>query len=312
MDIRDRRALKAAAEDAISAASYDPRKLILIHMGASVALSLLLALVDYLLEQQIGGTGGLSGVGSRAILETVQTVLMVGQLVAASFWQIGYVYVALRISRRQNVGPGSLLEGFRRFGPVLRLGLTETLLYSGLGMLCVYAAFTIFGMTPWAEPMMQAYESGSEEALLAAIDACIVPLMGVVAVVMLVVMAPYAYRLRMAQYVLMDHPGAGAMASIRMSRLMMYRNRINLFKVDLSFWWFYALEMLVTMIAYGDVLLPMFGVELPWSATVSYYVFLVLCYVGQLALYWWRGNTLQVTYAMCYDALLPKKENTEE
>lgn len=307
MDIRDRRGLKAAAEEALGAASHDPRKLILIHTAASVALSLVLALVDYLLEEQIGGTGGLSGVGNRAILETVQTVLMVAQLAAVLFWQIGYVFVALRISRRQSVGPESLLEGFRRFGPVLRLRLMETLLYGGRCLICIYAGSVIFSMTPWAAPMQAAYEIGTEEALLLAMDECIVPLMGIVAVLMLLLMVPYAYRLRMADYVLMDRPKTGAMEAIRKSRLLMYRNRMNLFKVDLSFWWFYALEMLVTMIAYGDILLPIFGVELPWSATVSYYVFLVLCYIGQLVLYWWRGNTVQVSYAMCYEALLPKE-----
>lgn len=311
MDIKDRRGLKAAAEEALAAASYDPGKLILIHTGVSVALALVLSLVDYLLEQQIGGTGGLSGVGNRAILETVQTVLTVAQLVAVLFWQIGYVFVALRISRRQSVGPESLLEGFRRFGPVLRLQLSLGFQYMGVGILCIYAASAVFGMTPWAQPMMEAYEIGTEEALLQAVEECMVPLMGIVAVVLLVVMVPYAYRLRMAEIALMDRPEKGAMMAIRVSRLLMRRNRLNLFKVDLSFWWFYALETLVTMIAYGDILLPLFGVELPWTATVNSYVFLVLCYIGQLILYRWRGNTVQVTYAMCYQALLPKEENVK-
>ena len=308
MDIRDRRGLKAAAEDALQAASYDPKKLILIHTAASAVLSLILSLVDHVLEQQIGGTGGLGGVGSRAVLETVQMVLTAAQVAAVLFWQIGYVFVALKISRREEAGPKSLFEGFRRFGPVLRLRLIVGLLYMGLGFICMYAASWIFSLTPWAEPLNAVYENATEEALLLAMEECILPLTAILAAVMLVVMVPYAYRLRMAEFALMDDPSAGAMAAIRKSRFMMRRNKFKLFKVDLSFWWFYGLEMLVTVIAYGDLILPMFGVELPWSATVSYYVFLVLCYAGQLALYWWRGNTVQVTYAMCYEALLPKEE----
>ena len=307
MDIRDPKGLKTAAEQALNEASFDPRKLILIHTGASVALSLILALVDWLLEQQIGGTGGLSGVGSRAILETAQTVLMYAQLAAVLFWQIGYVFVSLRIVRRQPVGPGSLLEGFRKFGPVLRLRLMETLLYTCMGLTCVYGGAIVFGLTPWASPLEEAMEVGTEEALLLAAQECALPLTVLTAVFALVLFVPYAYRLRMTSYILMDHPQVGAKGAIRLSRLMMHRNRMNLFKVDLSFWWFYGLETLVALIAYGDYLLPMLGVELPWSATVSYYVFLVLCYIGQLALYWWKGNTVQATYALCYEALLPKE-----
>ena len=75
MDIRDRRGLKAAAREDLAAASYEPRKLILIHTGVTVVLALIIGLLDYLLEQQIGGTGGLGGVGTRSMLETVRTLL---------------------------------------------------------------------------------------------------------------------------------------------------------------------------------------------------------------------------------------------
>lgn len=308
MDIRDRKGLKAAAAEALASASYDPKKLIVMHTAASVVVALALSLMDHMLQNQIGGTGGLSGVGHRAVLETAQTVLMVAQFVAAMFWQIGYIFVALRISRRQEIGPESLLEGFRQFGPVLRLRLSLGFLYTGMGILCMYAASTLFSLTPWAAPMMEAVEVGTEEAMLQAVEACAVPLMGIMLLVMLVVMVPYTYRLRMTDFALMDNPRQGAMMAIRKSRFMMRGNRMDLFKMDLSFWWFYGLETLISMVAYGDLLLPMFGVELPWSETVSFYVFLILCYAGQLALYWWKGNEVQVTYAKCYEALLPREK----
>lgn len=307
MDIRNRRGLKDAAGRTLAEASYDPKKLILIHTGAVVALSLVLTLIDFALEEQISGTGGLGGVGVRSILETLQAVLLAGQVVAVLFWQIGYLFTALRISRKEPVGPGSLLEGFRQFFPVLRLRVILTLLYFGLTMLCIYGASILFSLTPLAEPIMTAYEIGTEEALLAAMDEVMLPMTAMVLLAMLVVLVPYSYQLRMTEYVLMDEPKAGAMYAIRKSRLMMRGNRINLLKLDLSFWWYYGLEMVVSTIAYGDILLPLFGVELPWSEKVSYYVFLILCYLGQLALYWWRGNEVQVTYAMAYQALLPDK-----
>ena len=121
MTIKDRSALKAAADQSLANASCDPKKLILIHSGALLALTLLLTVVDYLLEKGIGTTGGLSGMGLRSVLETVQTTLYVAQAVVLPFWQIGYVFVTMKLARGEQTGMTGLLEGFRRFGPVLRL-----------------------------------------------------------------------------------------------------------------------------------------------------------------------------------------------
>lgn len=311
MDIRDRRGLKQSAADSLAAASYDPRKLILIHTGAMVVLSLVLALIDYVLDQQIGDTGGLSGVGTRAVLETLQSVLMFGQVVALLFWQIGFIFASMQISRGKTATPETLLEGFRQFGPVLRLRLTLTLLYSGITLLSSYAASIIFSFTPWAKPLADATAIGTEEALYTAMEQVMLPLSGVLLVVMLIIMVPYTYRLRLTEYVLMDDPRAGAMNAVRTSRLLMRGNRLELLKLDLSFWWFYLCEMLVTVVAWGDMLMPLFGLELPWSDTVSYYLFLVLSYLCQLALYWWQGSHVRVTYAKFYEAVLPHEESEE-
>ena len=308
MDINDRRGLKRSAREALAGASYDPKKLILLYTGAMIALSLLLALVDHVLEAQIGNTGGLSGMGMRSVLETVQTVLMLGQMVALIFWQIGYVFVSMQISRGQPVGPESLLEGFRRFGPVLRLRLSLTAQYLGIGMISMYGASILLSVSPIAAPLLEAFNSGSEAALLEAMDQMMLPFLGAMAIAFLVIAVPYIYRLRLAEFTLMDDPKGGALRAVRNSRVLMQRNRFKLLKLDVSFWWFYLCEMLVMVLAYGDYILPLFGIQLPWSGDVSYYAFLVLSYLCQLALYWWKGNDVQVTYAKFYDALLPKEE----
>lgn len=311
MDIRNRRGLKLDAKAALEATSGDPKKIIMIHTGASAALALVLALLDYLLQQQIGNTGGLSGVGLRTILETTQAVLSYAELAALLFWQIGYVYIALQIGRGQNVQVNGLLEGFRQFGPVLRLRLVTMLLYSGVVFAGVYLGTMVFTLTPWSATLLSAYETGSEATIMAAMEASMLPMMAVVMPVLLALLVPYYYRLRMADYLLMDHPEMGAMMAIRISRLMMRGNRLQLLKLDISFWWFYILELLTVLVGYGDLILPMFGLKLPWSGTMSYFVFLVLFYLCQLALYWWKGNEVRVTYALAYDALLPKEKEED-
>ena len=86
------------------------------------------------------------------------------------------------------------------------------------------------------------------------------------------------------------------------SELTRYR-RLGLFKLDLSFWWFYLLNAGTLVLCYGDVLLNLMGVSLPWSEDVSYFLFLVLYAAAQLALYWWRKNEVDVTYAQVYTDL---------
>ena len=311
MDIYDRRGLKASARESLARAAYDPKKLILIHTGVTLVLSLVLALTDYLLERQIGGTGGLGGVGTRSVLETLQMALTAAQIIAVLFWQIGYVYAALRISRGQPAEPGHLLQGFRQVLPVLRLRLMVAVLYGAIGMMCVYLGILVFSFTPLADPVLVAFETGTEEAMLMAMEQMMPSLMCVIGGLMLVLMLPLYYRMRLAEYALMDDPRAGARQAIRRSRAMMRGNRVELLKLDLSFWWFYLCELLVAVVAYGDLFLPLLGLSLPWSATASYYVFFVLSCLCQLGLYWWKGNDVRITYAKFYEALLPKQDETQ-
>ena len=98
---------------------------------------------------------------------------------------------------------------------------------------------------------------------------------------------------------------------MRESRAMMHRNRFALFRLDLSLWWFYALQGLTVALCYSDMLLPMFGITLHWSESVSYFVFLCLSLLVQFVVYYLFMNRVSVTYATAYGALLPKEQPKE-
>ena len=101
MDIRNRRGLKEEAGRSLARASYNPRKLALIHTAVTVGVALLVTLLNYYLNHQMDNTvSGLSGMGSRRILATVQTTLQYIQAFAMPFWEIGFVFVALRLLRQ--------------------------------------------------------------------------------------------------------------------------------------------------------------------------------------------------------------------
>lgn len=316
MDISGRRALKAEARSALREGPCDHKKLILTHTGIAAAVVLVIALVNVYLDLRIADLGGLSGLGTRAALTTVQSVLQVANSLALPFWQMGYIFALLRLARRQQADTGTLLDGFRRFGPVLRFYLLKALLLAGIAMVCYYPSFFIFMLTPLATPflevLMPAVADASavdmtqlvlDDATMAAATEAMVPLVFIFLGVFLLVAVPVLYRLRMAEFALADDPGAGAFRAMRASTKMMKRKCWKLFRLDLSFWWFYALEALLAVICYGDVLLPLLGVQLPISDTAAYILFYSLNLVGQVALYWWRKNEVMTTYAVAYDQL---------
>ena len=127
MDLLDRRGLKNAAGDALAQASRNPKRIILIHTAVSLGIMLLVAVLDYVLSGQIENTSGLSGLGTRSVLTTVQSILQMVQMAVLPFWEIGYLYAAMKMAVKEPAEPGTLLEGFRLFGPLFRIMLLKGL-----------------------------------------------------------------------------------------------------------------------------------------------------------------------------------------
>ena len=300
--------------------AYNPSQVILIHTGAVLLLSLLLTVADYLLNRQISTTGGLSGMSYRAVLTTVQSLLRLVQTVALPFWQIGYTYYILRLAQRQEATAKDLLEGFRRFLPVLRLKILVGVLIMGLTVASAYVSSMLFVLSPWSAPFLEEMEAlaGStvnEEVLLEAISAMtrqvMVPMMLLFGACFLTGGAFLFFRYRLAELWLMDHPEGGALAALRSSRIAMRGNYKAMLMVDLKFWWFYLLEVLISLLGFGDVILSNLGVELTTDAFVVYLLFFGLYLLAQLALYWWKRNEVCATYAHAYLTLFPKTEPEE-
>lgn len=320
MDIRDRRTIRKAAEEALAANPGDPRKLALIYGGGTALLALVCSVITYMVGLQINNTGGLGNLGLRSILSTVQSVLPLAQSIFVLFLGFGYQSAVLRLARRQDCPPASLLDGFRRFGPIVRLALMQGLIYVALAIAASYVGAQVFVMTPLAgdylEIMMPLLSSTSvlssevvlDEATLAAATNAMLPAIPIIVVIFLAIAIPILYQYRMSTFALFDDPGRGAIAAMRESRGMMRKNRFQLFKIDLSFWWFYLAEGLIAVLAYGDVLLPMLGVVFPWSDTVSYFLFYILSLAFQTGLYYLFLNRVNVAYATVYEALRPQPQ----
>ena len=76
-------------------------------------------------------------------------------------------------------------------------------------------------------------------------------------------------------------------------------------KLDLSLWWYYLPVAAAMAVCYGDVLLPMLGVQLPLSETVASFGFYALYLLASFAVHYFLRNRAEVAYALAYDAVKP-------
>lgn len=285
-------------------------KLVLLHAGIPAALSLVLTALSYVLSSGIDGTGGLSGLGTRSLLESLQNMLQLCSMVFSLFWSYGYVRLVLSWTRGAEAEQHQLWAGFRRWGPVLRSLLLQTLVYFAVVFLACQLSSIVFAMSPFSESMMQLVEQMMTDASFVPTQEQLLQAMGAYLPFLLVGMAalviPVFYRLRLTQYALMDAPELGAIHAMRVSLSLTKGNCLRLLRLDLSYWWFYLLEIAVTVVYYGDLVLQLAGVETGLSAQVLLALSCVLGLALQLGLYVWRKNQVSTAYALVYDCLLPE------
>lgn len=294
------------------------RRLILIHAGIPLALALVLTFLNYLLSRQIADTGGLGGLGMRSVLETLQSMLQIVSSVFSIFWASGYVRVLLLWTRGKRTYDGDLLEGFRRWGAVLRSALLQAVIYLAVSILAIQISSFVFAATPLAKGMTQLVEQMLQDPSYMPTDAQLLdavrPYLPFLLVTLAVFVLPVAYRLRLMDFALMDAPEKGAFHALQMSLFATRRNCLKLVKLDFSFWWYYLLELVIGLVYYGDVLLELMGVDVGLSSEVLLFAACIIGLLLQLGLYVWRRNQVMTTYALVYENLkyVPEPERPQE
>lgn len=303
--------IKASAHRTLNSAAFDPKALAAIHTGAALALSLLLTVCNFLLTGNMDAATGLSQMNSRALLGTVQSVLSLAASLALPFWEIGFLGATLRNVRSADAMPRDLLSGFHRFGGVLRLYLLQFGMYLLVATACLQVSSLLFSFTPFWQDMMAEAQALLDTAAangqvslspqdIATLLPSMVPMYIIMLVLMGIVAIPLFYRFRMAFYALMDDTPS-ALAAMRASARIMRNKRMTLFRLDLQFWWFYAAQLLIAVIAYLDLLLPAVGVQLPVSEDAFFFITYSVHLVLQLLVAWQFTSRVQTTYAVCYD-----------
>lgn len=314
MDIRNIRHLHQSAGQAL-ARGRDPKKSVLAYAGVTALLGLVVMAGDFLISKRLESAVGLSNLGLNSMLSTIQMLLPLAQTLLTLCLGLGYQSAMLRIARGQYADHTDLKEGLRRFGPLLRCAILQYLLFLAVGMCVIFPCVIVFMVSPWSGPFLElslAFTEGStmlnpavlDEAMVMQLYEAATPLLILYMGVYFLATLPVQYHLRMTNYVLLDK-GCGAIAAMTQSFRMMRKNCLNLFRVDLSLWWYHLAMGALSVISYGEVLLPLVGITLPFSDEVGYYLFYGIYLAGTFAVQYFLRNRMELTNIMAYEAIRP-------
>lgn len=322
MNIRNPRELKNFAAQRLEQTGNE-KHIVFIYAALALGLSALVTLTNYVLGLQIGQSGGLGNLGNRTMLSALQNTIPIAQSLVVMCLEVGYLSTMLRIARGQYASPQGLRLGFDRFWVLLRWNVIKVLLLTSVVFVSMYLGVLVFMMTPFSNRAVEILTpyltdlsllSGTLEladGVYMEFAAAVVPAYVICGILACVLGLPMLYSYRMVEYVLIDKPAMGAMAALRESKKMMRGRRLQLAKLDVSLWWYYGAALAAYVVCYGDVILPMLGLELPVHGDVSYFIFFGVYLAVMFAVYYFLRNRVDVSYGLFYDSIRPeeKKDN---
>lgn len=313
MSIPSAKYLKKKASNRLQSGN-DPKKVVLIYAGIVALSSLVVTVVQDLLDSQISQTGGIQNIGTRSMLTTADTVLTIAQLLLVMCLTLGYTGSMLRIARGQYASPNSLKAGGERIWVLLRTRLLQMLIMTAAAFALCFLVVNVCLLTPLSNRVIAVMGTVSAEELLSnglaliALYSAMLPIMLIYLVALVPLLWYFSCTYRMVDYLLIDRPQLGAFGVLRESRRMMQGNMKMMLRVDLSFWWYYLLQALVSVLIYLNMVLAPFAIGLP--PEVLYWGTVVLYLAADFALRYFFSNKVAVTYALFYDSLCPKQEQS--
>lgn len=319
MNLGNLREIKNRSEERLRQ-SASQQKIVMIYAALTLGLMLLVTVTNYVLGLQMDKFGGLSNLGKRTMLSSVQSMLPMVQSLLIMCLDLGYLAAMLRIARGMYTSPQTLRLGFDRFWLLLRCGIFKGLIMTGVTFVSMYLGIMIFMLTPFSKAAVEIIspiisqvsllntEIVIDDATYGLLMEAMLPAFGICGILLLVLGGPMYYNFRMVNYIIIDKPAIGAMMALRESKKMMKGHRLQLLKLDLSFWWYYLATGAAMVICYGDILLPMLGLELPVPEVVSFFGFYVLYLAASFGVHYFLRNRVEVCYGLAYDAVKPEEK----
>lgn len=291
------------------ATGCSPQKTVLVYAGITLGGSFLTLLFSFAVGLLMENTGGLSGLDTRAWLETLVMVAQLLVRIATPLLSMGFLHGALLLAREKSMGPKTLLVGLKRWTLLLRHTLFQGLILLCLGYLALQVATVVFTFLPGAEGAMALVESLVEDpavlsgnltdAQLTQMLKAFAPAYMIAIVLFVAAFIPVSYRLRLSDFRVMEETPVGAIKATVQSFRLMKGSCMALFKLDLSFWWFYLLQGALT------VAVAVLG-ALPLVSDLAYVIGYGVYCLALLLLEYKQLAYVQTSYAVFYQNILEK------
>ena len=270
MVIQNYKDIRSRAKKTLDYTPWDVKKLVLVFALVSWGVSFLLLGIDALLALGTEKAQGLSGLGVLSLLETASSALSLVFEIFNLFWLPGILYCGLMLLREQDPWPKGLLRGFKKWKSFVKLTILIYILIFALTMVLapVISILSLPFMGGFEEILANMPESEAEmvayvEALPAdQLMRATMPMLIMAVVAVLAITIPLFYRARLVFLLLLDEEQLGVREAIRFSFKLTKGSCIQLFRLDLSFWWYYLLLALVNILPLGAELIG-------WSGTAA-------------------------------------------
>ncbi len=306
--------IKQQAQKALESPQPAPGRVAAIHTAVIVGAAVILTALQFLLSLPTPA-GGLSNMGASAFWETLQTLLSLANSLLLPFWQAGLVFCAILWAGGQSARPRQLTQGFRRWGPLLRLYLLKGILLLPLLMVSGYVSSFLFLLTPLSRNLMGILEPlASAEDPLTALSQLptaqlfggLLPLFVIMGILMCALFVAVMYRCRLADYLILSGVTNSALLALGLSRQILKGYVMEMLRLDLSFWWFYGASLALNLL----MLLPAFA--LPVSRTALSLVCYGVYLAGTFLLYWKARAQVETVYALYFlEKTPPMPENSQ-
>lgn len=292
------------------------RQLVLLYCGVLAALILGSNGLNLYLDSQIGTTGGLDGMGLRSVLQTIQEILVFVNMYFSPFWSAGFLFAMMAMVRGREPEKRDLVEGFRRFGRVLAHMAFRFLVMVMLGALAVNLGAVLFSLTPMGQEFAREMAPILENSALINADGTtnlqLIPqelllrygilLTVLVAAIFGLLYLCLSYRFRLSMYLVLDRP-IGAVQAHFLSMRLMRGHKWQMFKMDLGYWWYYLLMLLVSAVGYLDTILVLAGLPLPLDPMVMYFATLAVYSLLLTGLSLWKKPRVDASYVLAYECI---------
>lgn len=277
-------------------------KLVLINGAVTAGISLLLMLVSWFL-QYIAPDGGLSNIGTHAMISTIRTLLQLISMLIVPFWDAGMVFCSLRLVHRKHNVVQNLTEGFHRWSSIAVSLLIRGLIYFFVFMGSYLVSSILLSSLPFPPSVIEeltAFTENPSLTLTGGVRIVLIVYLIIFLISLCTMLIPKLYLHRQVIYQIVDDESCGGVQAVVNSRTLMNGNRKKLFLLDMSYWWFYLLELVISVMAAGHLIAAELGIALPISTEAAAWLFPITALLARLVLYWLAKPKLNISYALFY------------